>query len=139
MTLPAHLRSRARQAARHGGRDEERAPGDPDHVAALQSSAGNKTVQGLFGFGKKKKPVASPLTWQNTQWADTRFLSASSEGSNGVHFAGARDKEVVVKPGEAMDVEGAVVAVLDGEVAITIEGDRLTIEADAAGLSFTAG
>ena len=84
----------------------------PDHVAALQSSAGNRTVQGLFGFGKKKKPVASPLTWQNTQWADTRFLSASSEGSNGVLFAGARGKEVVVKPGEAMDVEGGVASYL---------------------------
>lgn len=120
------MRLRARQHARHGGRDDDRARGSslsiqatsiareaphllrPDHVAALQSSAGNKTVQGLFGFGKKKPGGPSPLTWQNTQWANTRFLGASSEGTGGVLFAGARGKEVVVKPGETMDVEGAI-------------------------------
>lgn len=121
------MRSRARQTARHGGRDDDRAHGSPlsiqatalardaphllrpDHVAALQSSAGNRTVQGLFGFGRKHKASGpTSLTWQNTKWADTRYLGASKEGSGGVLFAGARGKEVVVKPGESMDVEGAV-------------------------------
>jgi heat shock protein HslJ len=40
---------------------------------------------------------------------------------------------------EAMDVEGAVVAVLDGEVSASLEADRLTLESDDAGLSFLAG
>ena len=81
----------------------------PQHVAALQASAGNKTVQGLFGLGKKSKARApKPLTWKDTQWADTRYLGASKEGSGGVLFAGAQGREVVVKPGESMDIEGAI-------------------------------
>ena len=93
----------------------------PDHVAALQSSAGNKTVQGLFGLGKKSKASGQPgaLTWQNTQWGNTRFLGASSEGSGGVLFAGARGKEVVVKPGESMDVEGGIASYLISTAAQT--------------------
>jgi hypothetical protein len=90
----------------------------PEHVAALQSSAGNKTVQGLFKLGRKKKPQGpGALTWQNTKWADTRFLGASDGGTTGVLFAGARGQEVVVKPGEAMDVEGGVASYMINQAA----------------------
>jgi hypothetical protein len=126
---------RARHSARHGARDEQRANGSslaiqaasmareaphllrPQHVAALQASAGNRTVQGLFGRGRKSKAGPSPLTWKDTQWANTRFLGASSEGSGGVLFAGARGKEVVVKPGETMDVEGGIASYLVSQAA----------------------
>lgn len=40
---------------------------------------------------------------------------------------------------EVMEVEAAIAAVLDGEVSTSITGDRLTLTAGDAGMSFTAG
>lgn len=92
------------------------------HFLALQRAAGNRAVQHLLASGGAQSangghlPVQRRLNWQKTDWSKANFLTASSGGGGGVLFAGETDREVVVKPGEALAAESAMASMLINKV-----------------------
>ena len=86
-----------------------------EDVASLQATAGNKAVQRAIGQGQPT--VQRELTFQDTDWSQTKYLDASTSGGGGVLFAGEKGREVVVKPGETLPGEGALAAYLISQAA----------------------
>jgi hypothetical protein len=105
----------------------------PEHLLALQQTAGNQAVQRLVSSSHGRPlTVQRRLRWDDTdttQWKRATKLATTLEGGSGVLFVGETDpKEVVVKPGEDMAVEGAMAALLHSEVRGTTEqGGAITI------------
>jgi hypothetical protein len=74
-----------------------------------QGGSARRTIQGGPLIQRK-------LTFEDTRWGDAKYLNASSGGGGGVLFVGEQGREVVVKPGEDMAIEGAMAGLLHNEV-----------------------
>jgi hypothetical protein len=66
------------------------------------------------------------LAFEDTRWSDAKYLNASSGGGGGVLFVGEQSREVVVKPGEDMAIEGAMAAMLHTEVGEGVKSKKQT-------------
>ena len=93
-----------------------------DHLLALQRTVGNQAVQRLLAQSGPRGPVGGnppiqrKLSWKHTKWDKASYLDASSGGGGGVLFVGEKGREVVLKPGEEMATESAMVSMLHNKV-----------------------